>query len=64
MKTYRYIGSGAGVAGLPHTVSDEEAEALGVTALLAEAVAAGLYEETEAAVATETELTKKGKRRA
>ncbi len=64
MKTYRYIGSGAGVAGLPHTVSDEEAEALGVTALLAEAVAAGLYEETGAAVATETELTKKGKRRA
>ncbi len=62
MKTYQYIGSGAGVAGLPHTVSDEEAEALGVTALLAEAVAAGLYEETGAAVAMETKTTKKVKR--
>lgn len=64
MKTYRYVGHGAGIPGLPQTLSEADAEALGVSELLAEAIAAGLYEETGADVATETKSTVKSKRRA
>jgi len=40
---YKYVGEGAGVPGLPHEISDEDAEALGVTQLLADAIANGSY---------------------
>lgn len=43
MKKYKYIGDGAGVAGLPHLISDEEARELGVESILVEAVKNGNY---------------------
>jgi len=36
---------GAGVPGLPHVISDEEAEAQGLTELLLQAIENGLYSE-------------------
>jgi hypothetical protein len=45
---YKYVGEGAGVPGLPHQISDEEAEALGVTELLKAAVENGSYVAQEA----------------
>lgn len=42
---YRYVGDGLGVPGLPHEISDEEAEALGVAPVLNEAVLNGSYVE-------------------
>ena len=44
-KKYKYAGSGMGVAGLPHEISDEEAKALGseVDALLHAAIKNGNY---------------------
>jgi len=44
-KRYRYIGSGLGVSGLPHEITDEQAKARKVTDLLLSALDAGLYEE-------------------
>jgi hypothetical protein len=44
-KQYRYVGDGAGVPGLPHLISDEEAKALGVTQVLADAIKNGSYRE-------------------
>jgi hypothetical protein len=40
---YKYIGDGAGVVGLPHEVTDEEAEALGVSTILKSAIENGIY---------------------
>ena len=44
---YKYVGDGAGVPGLPHEISDEEAEALGVTELLMAALENGSYVKIE-----------------
>jgi hypothetical protein len=41
---YIFVGNGTGVPGLPHEISDDEAEALGVTEILEEAVRNGNYE--------------------
>ncbi len=43
---YQYVGTDQGVPGLPHEISDEQAEALGVADLLAEAVKNGSYTPT------------------
>ena len=48
MTMYQYVGDGAGVPGLPHQVSDEEAAALGLTEMLNDAVKDGVYVETGA----------------
>lgn len=40
---YKFIGNGMGVPGLPHEISDEEAEQLGVAELLRNAVSNGNY---------------------
>lgn len=40
---YRYVGDGVGVPGLPHEISDDEAEKLGVKDLLDEAIANGSF---------------------
>lgn len=45
MKKYKFVGEGAGVPGLPHEITDEEAEALGLTELLEAAVENGNYRE-------------------
>jgi hypothetical protein len=42
---YKYIGDGAGVPGLPHEISDEEAQAQGLSDLLMAAIANGSYVE-------------------
>lgn len=52
MKTYKYIGDGAGVPGLPHVITDVEAETLGVTKLLQEAIANGSYVTDDAPLKT------------
>jgi hypothetical protein len=40
---YKYVGDGAGVPGLPHEISDEEAQAQGFGELLKAAIANGSY---------------------
>lgn len=52
---YKYVGDGAGVPGLPHEITDAEAEELGVTDLLLAAVENGSY----AAVQETSPVTKK-----
>lgn len=49
MAIYKYVGDGMGVPGLPHEISDEEAQALGVVELLNEAVKNGSYVEVKPA---------------
>ncbi len=44
-KKFRFVGPGQGVPGLPHEISEEEAENLGVVELLADALDAGTFEE-------------------
>ncbi len=44
---YKYIGDGAGVPGLPHEITDEEAQAQGLSDLLMAAVANGSYQAVE-----------------
>lgn len=44
---YKYRGDGLGVPGLPHQITQAEAEQLGVAELLAEAIAAGVYAPAE-----------------
>ena len=44
-KRYRFIGDGAGVPGLPHELTEEDAHKLGVETLLMEALKNGAYEE-------------------
>lgn len=41
---YKFVGDGMGVPGLPHEISDEEAEQMGVTELLKAALDNGSYE--------------------
>ena len=40
---YKFIGAGMGVPGLPHQISEEEAERLGVKELLQAAIDNGNY---------------------
>ena len=40
---YKFIGAGMGVPGLPHQISEEEAERLGVKELLQAAIENGSY---------------------
>ncbi len=40
---YKYTGDGAGIPGLPHEITDEEAKELGLVDLLKEAVQNGSY---------------------
>ena len=51
MRTYQYIGDGAGIPGMPHVITDEDAERDGLTDLLNGAIANGSY------VAVETDPT-------
>jgi len=44
-KTYRFVGVGQGIPGLPHEVTDEQAKALGLADILKSAVANGNYAE-------------------
>jgi hypothetical protein len=44
---YKYIGDGAGIIGLPHEITDEEAAALEVADLLQAALANGAYVSVE-----------------
>lgn len=44
-KSYRFVGDGLGIPGLPHEVTAEEAKVLGVEDILAAAVARGVYQE-------------------
>ena len=46
-KTYKYVGDGAGVPGLPHVVTEDEAKMLGVDELLKQAVSVGVYQEVK-----------------
>jgi hypothetical protein len=47
MARYKFVGDGMGVPGLPHEISDEDAEALGMTQLLSDAIANGSYAAAE-----------------
>lgn len=47
MKTFRYVGGGLGVPGLPHEITDEDAAALGVNEILKAAVVNGNYVEVD-----------------
>ena len=49
LRTYRYCGAGAGIAGLPHVVTEEEARALGQLETLQAALKNGSYQEVGAA---------------
>lgn len=40
---YKYIGDGAGIIGLPHEVTDEQAAEMGVSDILAAAIENGSY---------------------
>ncbi len=44
---YQFVGNGQGVPGLPNEVTDKQAEALGLTKVLAECVKAKLYKEVK-----------------
>lgn len=48
MKTFIYIGGGDGVPGLPHEITDAQAQADGLNDLLNSAVEAGVYVEKKA----------------
>lgn len=43
MKKFIYVGLGDGVPGLPREITDEQAEADGLTILLNQAIDAGVY---------------------
>lgn len=43
MVKYKFVGEGMGVPGLPHEISAEEAESLGVSELLKAAIENGSY---------------------
>lgn len=48
MKTFTFIGGGDGVPGLPHEITDEQAQAEGLNDMLKCAVEAGVYVEKKA----------------
>ncbi len=53
---YKFVGEGLGIPGLPHEITEEEAQALGLTELLQAAVANGNYQAASGqAVSTETD---------
>ncbi len=54
MITYRYVGNGLGVPGLPHEISDEEARQRGLLELLQQAVQSGMYQAEGGTVSVET----------
>lgn len=58
---YKYVGTGAGVPGLPHEITDEEALELGVVQLLQEALKNGdyVFEVVEKQLVETTVKTKK-----
>lgn len=59
MTTYIYDTSkGAGVPGLPHTITDEEAKELGLTELLKEAIENGAYKPAPTAKSAPTPKAK------
>lgn len=61
MAVYKFIGEGAGVPGLPHVVSDEYAEKMGVADVLKAAVKAGVYvAQDEDRPAIKADKSKKG----
>lgn len=43
MTKYKYVGDGAGVPGLPHEISEDEAKEAGIEHLLKVAIDAGVY---------------------
>lgn len=43
VRHYRFVGDGAGVPGLPHDVTDVEAQALGLPDVLSGAIDNGSY---------------------
>ncbi len=47
MTKYIYIGNGAGIPGLPHEITEEEAKTLGVEDLLKEAIQNGSYAQSD-----------------
>lgn len=47
MRKFLFVGSGAGVPGLPHELTDDEARELGVEKILDEAVKTGTYKEVK-----------------
>jgi hypothetical protein len=53
MAEYEYQGDGAGVPGLPHRITDEQAEALGVAELLQQALKVGAYRKVRASADAE-----------
>lgn len=63
-KTYKYCGNGLGVAGLPHEITDQQAQADGVGEHLKAAIVAGLYKEVRAepAKAAQVENPQSGKK--
>lgn len=61
MKTYRYIGQGRGVPGLPHSLTDIEAMELGVERELADALKAKTYEVVKTAAVETAVENKKAK---
>ena len=58
MKSFKFVGGGLGVPGLPHEVTDEQAKQDGLEVLLAEAVKNGLYVEVKAAAPEKRPATK------
>jgi hypothetical protein len=52
-RKYRYCGAGVGIPGLPHDITEEEARALGVLAVLQAALKNGSYREIPAEKAEE-----------
>jgi len=55
---YKFIGAGMGVPGLPHQISEEEAERLGVKELLQAAIDNGNYVPVDQPI-RDTKTTKK-----
>lgn len=55
---YKYIGDGAGVPGLPHEITDEDAKAQGIEELLRQAIENGSYVEAQGQPSPPTPLPK------
>lgn len=58
MTIYVYVGKGAGVPGLPHQISDREAERTGVGELLKAAIENGSYEVVQVEKKSTVEIIK------
>ena len=48
LRSFHFVGTGDGIPGLPHLVTDEEAKALGLSDVLRSAIANGNYVEEKA----------------